>query len=175
MTDPAPRSPFRALCPECCLVWVVCYLPLPIGAAAQAMLAAKCPNQCAASPKMLSQGQWPVNIIGLATFIARGRYRQGDEFALHADLDARLTRAGIEFEREVRLSPGNRIDFLFPNGVGIECKARARKRDTYRQLERYADEPRITGLILVTATPVGLPQHINGKPLFYIPLGRTSL
>jgi hypothetical protein len=111
----------------------------------------------------------------IATSILRGRFRQGDEFKLHGDLAAHLERAGIAFEREVRLSPGNRIDFLCAGGVGIECKARARKREVYRQLERYAEEDAITALILVTATAMGLPADIAGKPLFYIPLGRSAL
>lgn len=111
----------------------------------------------------------------IAAIIQRGRFRQGDEFRLHEDLAAHLTRNEIGFEREVRLSPGNRIDFLCAGGVGIECKARARKREVYRQLERYAEEDAITALILVTATAMGLPRESNGKPLFYIPLGRSAL
>lgn len=110
----------------------------------------------------------------LAAHLRRGRFRQGDEYLLHADLAAHMERAGIKFEREVRLSPGNRIDFLCEGGIGIECKARARKREVFRQLERYAEEPTITALFLVTATAMGLPAAANGKPLFYIPLGRSA-
>ena len=111
----------------------------------------------------------------IATFLRRGRFRQGDEFRLHDDLATHLERGEVSFEREFRLSPGNRIDFLCAGGTGIECKARARKREVYRQLERYAEEEVISALILVTATAMGLPAEINGKPLFYIPLGRSAL
>lgn len=111
----------------------------------------------------------------LTSAIARGRYRQGDEYRLHEDLAAKLTSLGIEFEREVRLGSANRIDFLCAGGIGIECKARADKRATFRQLARYAELEQITALILVTATAMGVPAEIGGKPVFYVPLGRSSL
>lgn len=103
-----------------------------------------------------------------------GRYRQGDEFLLHEDLASRLGGT-VAFEREVVLGPGERIDFLCAGGIGIECKARATRKAIYRQLGRYARHDRIQSLILVTATALGLPAMIEGKPVFYVSLGRASL
>lgn len=127
------------------------------------------------APKEVSAGQFNLSASEVALTIGRGRFRQGDEYRLHEDLAEHLIKAGIAFKREVRLSPGNRIDFLCDGGLGIECKARARKREVFRQLERYAAEDAISALILVTGTALGLPADIAGKPLFYVPLGRTAL
>ncbi|MXP24787.1 hypothetical protein GRI39_01840 [Altererythrobacter indicus] len=110
----------------------------------------------------------------LAGLIRRGRYRQGNEFQIHDDLEAHLTQHSVPFEREVRLSDRNRIDFLCGD-VGIECKARAKRRELFRQLERYAQEDQISALILLTGTATGLPPEINGKPVYLVSLGRTSL
>lgn len=110
----------------------------------------------------------------LTAHLRAARYRQGDEYLLHEDLAARL--AGVTgFEREVRLSLADRIDFLCDGGIGIECKARAGRRAIYRQLQRYSASDRISALILVTATAIGLPAAIGGKPAFLVSLGRASL
>jgi hypothetical protein len=111
----------------------------------------------------------------LVRLLQRGRYRQGDEMALHADVDDHLTANGLEFEREVVLGPGSRIDFLLCGGIGIECKVRAGKRNIYRQLRRYAEADAVSALILLTGTALGLPDQINGKPVFLVSLGRSSL
>lgn len=107
--------------------------------------------------------------------LAFSRYRQGREDKLHEDLAGVLTRKAYDFAREVSLTPRDRIDFLVEGGIGIECKARASKRPIFRQLQRYAESPAIDALILVTGTAMGLPAALNGKPVFYVSLGRASL
>ena len=37
------RKPFHGKCRECATVFVVCYVPIPLDAAARLMLAAACP------------------------------------------------------------------------------------------------------------------------------------
>jgi hypothetical protein len=54
-------------------------------------------------------------------------------------------------------------------------EARYGKRAIYRQLERYAAQPQIAALILVTGTAMGLPAAIGGKPVFIVSTGRASL
>ncbi len=50
----------------------------------------------------------------------------------------------------------------------IECKMRkkARKIDIYLQLERYADYPEVSSLILAANLSMGLPPEISGKPVY---------
>jgi hypothetical protein len=111
----------------------------------------------------------------LTTYLRRQRYQFGTEGALQRSLEEALTASGVPFEREARLGPANRIDFLVQGGLGIEAKVRYPRRAIYRQLVRYAEVEQITALVLVTATSLGLPPLVNGKPLFYVSIGRTAL
>lgn len=111
----------------------------------------------------------------LVTHLRRQRYRVGQEALLQQDIETNLRFLQIAFEREVRLAPGERIDFLIAGGIGIEAKTRCPPRSIYRQLERYAALDAITSLILITGTALGLPATIKGKPLFYVSTGRASL
>lgn len=111
----------------------------------------------------------------LTTFLRRWRYSIGNEAALQLSLADALTTAGATFEREVRLGPADRIDFMVEGGIGIEAKVRYPKRQIYRQLERYAAREQVTSLILVSCTALGLPRALNGKPIFIVSVGRSSL
>jgi len=103
------------------------------------------------------------------------RYRVGQEQWLQDDIETSLRFLQIAFEREARLAPGERVDFLVAGSIGIEAKTRCPPRKIFRQLERYASHDAISALILVTGTASGLPPAVNGKPLFYVSTGRASL
>lgn len=77
------------------------------------------------------------------------------------------------FEREVHVQ-GGIIDFLVGD-VGIEVKLKGGAGAIGRQLRAYAKEPAIKGLIFVTAKPIVLADHINGKPLVTFNLGKGWL
>lgn len=111
----------------------------------------------------------------LTSLLRSHRYPLGSEAALQAEIEKLFTVAGVEFEREARLAPGERIDFLCAGGIGIEAKTRCSKRIIYRQLERYARIEAVNALILVTNTALGLPEAIGGKPLWHVSLGRAAL
>ena len=111
----------------------------------------------------------------VAAVLRRARYRVSTEGLLHESIAEALVAAGVAFERERRLTPGERIDFLVAGGVGIEAKARYNKRGIYRQLQRYAALEAITGLVLVTGTAIGLPGELHGKPLHVVSTGRAML
>lgn len=76
-------------------------------------------------------------------------------------------------EREVRVA-GGIVDHLVGT-IGIEVKLKGRPGDILRQLRRYAEDPGITGLILVTSRPLSLPSSLKGKPLIVFDLGRAWL
>lgn len=111
----------------------------------------------------------------LAKLLSRTRLPSGNEAALQLAIEQALRSAEVSFEREKRLSAADRIDFLAAGGIGIEAKVRYPKRAIYRQLERYAERIEVTALILVTGTAIGVPPALNGKPIFYVSLGRASL
>lgn len=111
----------------------------------------------------------------VTAILRRGRYQIGTESALHISIAAVLEEAGLAFEPEARLGPANRIDFLVSGGIGIEAKVRYPRRAIYRQLQRYAESDQISALVLITATALGVPPSIAGKPIFYVSIGRTAL
>nr|WP_296429692.1 hypothetical protein [Roseovarius sp. BRH_c41] len=97
------------------------------------------------------------------------------ELALQDALNTWLTDSGLPFQREVRMGPKDRIDFMVSETIGIEVKTRYPRRKIYRQLERYCEGDRLSGLILVTGTYLGLPTEIHGVPVFLVSLGRSAL
>ena len=93
----------------------------------------------------------------VAGILSRGRYRLGSEGLLQIDIANHLAHNSIAFEREVKLSPADRIDFLVEGSIGIEVKAKAVARQIYRQLDRYVAYPQLSALILISNTAMGLP------------------
>lgn len=85
----------------------------------------------------------------VAAVIRRHRYRYANELELHAAIAQALDDAGIAYEREVRLTPQDRIDFLCDD-VGVEVKIKGGPSSVARQLARYARHERIGALCLVT-------------------------
>lgn len=72
-----------------------------------------------------------------------------DEAELHRAIGRVLTEAGIAHEHEVSLAPRERIDFL-AGDVGLEVKVDGTIASIFRQLQRYAQSPRVRTLLLVT-------------------------
>jgi argininosuccinate synthase len=77
--------------------------------------------------------------------------------------------------REHRLATGDIIDF-FVDGVAVEVKLKRNQPPSILfQLKRYARHESVTSLVLVTNRAMGLPREINGKPAYYVSLGRAWL
>ncbi|MCG8400084.1 MAG: hypothetical protein MJA84_00640 [Firmicutes bacterium] len=96
-----------------------------------------------------------------------------DEYSLQEMIAQKLTQAGIPFSKEHRLGPRNRIDFLTAGGVGIEVKkGKPYKRQVIGQLNRYAENPEITVIVLVVERNLDIPKEINGKPCFSFGLNK---
>ncbi len=107
----------------------------------------------------------------LSALIHKTAFRYDDEDALQVGLAVLFAANEIPFEREVRLSPGNRIDFLIGD-IGVEVKVDSSTPVVLRQLKRYALEERISSLVLVTSrsSHKGIPESVNGKPLYVVHL-----
>lgn len=82
--------------------------------------------------------------------------------------------AGIVFNREYKLDPVNIPDF-FIDGTAIEVKIKGNARQIYRQCERYCQFDDVKNLILVTNRSMGFPKEINGKPCYFVNLGKAWL
>lgn len=109
------------------------------------------------------------------SIITTRRFDLGDEKALQAEIASVLTELSVNFHREVRLAPGDIVDFMLPGGTAVEVKITAPKRAIYRQCKRYCDHDAVRALVLVTATAIGFPEEINGKPCWVASLGRAWL
>lgn len=105
--------------------------------------------------------------------ISAARIDLSDEKRTQSDLESLFKSHGIEHERECRLSAGDIPDFMIDD-IAVEVKLRgARKKDIYRQLERYAKHDRVRHIMLVTNLSMGLPDTIEGKPVYFCALGRA--
>jgi hypothetical protein len=94
------------------------------------------------------------------------RYRHANEHQLQDGIELVLQRAGIIFDREVILSPRDRIDFLV-GGVGIEVKCEGGLSAVARQLLRYTIHPQIESILLVSSRSQlsVVPSMLGGKPV----------
>lgn len=108
----------------------------------------------------------PVTATALLWHLRRFRYNLADEDSIQIGVDEALRLGDYEFEREARLSPTERVDFLV-GGVAIEVKRRGTSQDLLRQLSRYAQHDRVRELLVVTARAQAsdLPDTIGGKPI----------
>jgi len=112
------------------------------------------------------------DVAAIAEQIRAHAYAFTDERELQDGLAIVLADvAGLH--REHSFSPQDRIDFLLPDGVGIEVKIDGSLSDLARQVHRYAQREEITALIVVTnrLRLAELPETINGKPVVVVKVG----
>lgn len=98
--------------------------------------------------------------------------RPGPESVLAEDVRSALRRAGLIPEIEVTLTQG-RVD-LRVGATAIELKVQGATEKVLSQLSRYAEDPTITDVVLVTSSAKlrVMPAEIGGKPLHVIYLPR---
>lgn len=89
-------------------------------------------------------------------------------------IEKKFLENGIKYSREHRLDDNNIPDF-FINGVAIEVKIKGNAKSIYKQCERYCQFDDVKKLILVTNRSMGFPTEINGKPCYFINLGKAWL
>lgn len=105
------------------------------------------------------------------------RFILSDEKKLQLELANIFNEEGIKFIREMPLDEKGEdiIDFLLEVGIGIEIKIKCNKRAMYRQLLRYSNSPKIEQIILITATNTGMPNSLEGKPVFILNISKAWL
>ncbi len=98
------------------------------------------------------------------------------EAHLQAKIAAALSVADIRFEREYKLGPRSRIDFLCEGGVGIEVKkGKPRSAAVNAQIVRYLTYPALTALVLVVERNIYNPlTEAHGKLVRYVALNRQG-
>ena len=91
----------------------------------------------------------------------------GDEYELQTKIKQCFDDTGVGYEKEFRLGPRCRVDFLVHGGIVVEVKRGLNKPNQTRvigQLERYAEFDVVKALILVVDRNLNLPSEINEKP-----------
>lgn len=108
----------------------------------------------------------------LGELIGGHKFRYANEADVQAAIAGLLIDAELDHDGEVPLNDRDRIDFLVGD-VGVEVKIKGSPSAVLAQLTRYAESPRIAGLVLVTdrmqvASLVG--PAILGKPIHVVRL-----
>lgn len=101
------------------------------------------------------------------------QFNAGNEADLQDGVHAVLKAEGAVVDREVRLGPQDRVDFMV-GGIAIELKVKHTLAQVLRQLERYAEHARVTELMLVTTKSghLHIGTSVGGKPLRVVWLRR---
>lgn len=95
-------------------------------------------------------------------------YRAAREVALQDGIEQVLRENRFRVEREFRLSPRDRPDFLIEGCVAVEVKMRARGSAVLSQLARYASHRRVRAIVVATprlSSLSGMPGEILGVPV----------
>ncbi len=96
-----------------------------------------------------------------------------NERELYALVARALEDAGIPFEREARIGPRCRVDFLCESGVALEVKrGKPCASQLLLQLRRYAACERVEALVVVVERAAYAPQTVGGKPCRVFGLNR---
>jgi hypothetical protein len=95
------------------------------------------------------------------------RFACADEDELQRAVAAALDEAGIGYQRELRLSARDRLDFLIDGGIALELKVQTDGKALLRQVLRYAEHKQVQSILIAGTTHrlLLLPETANGKPL----------
>lgn len=110
----------------------------------------------------------------LLTLLGSIRAPLEDEKATQQEIAKQLDAAGVEYKREVRLAPGDVVDFMI-DGVAVEVKIKGNRAQIIRQLERYSAHDVVRQIVLLTSRSLLLPATIGGKPARSVSLSRAWL
>lgn len=107
----------------------------------------------------------------IRALIVSGRVSYGNEDELQQLIEKRLASLQPGVDREFRLSDHDRLDFFWESrGIVLEVKIKGNYAQHYQQLERYAQDPRVKGIILIRTRGKPLPEELNNKPVRVINL-----
>lgn len=104
----------------------------------------------------------PADLVAL---IERHRYTVTCERELQEAIGLVLTREGVSFSSEVRLSPRDRPDFMV-GSTALEAKVASWSGQVLRQVTRYMQHEAVLAVVLVTTLRRhSLPAMVLGKPV----------
>lgn len=115
-------------------------------------------------------GRCAIAVADLVVSTLQSYIHRGDrEVQIQDGIERVLARAGgFQVQREFRLSPKDRPDFLVDGQVVIEVKMRASGNAVLFQLGRYATHRRVRAIVVATPRLTslgGIPGEIHGVPV----------
>lgn len=117
-----------------------------------------------------------MKVSELAALLKSKHFQYSSERDLQDGIEVVVKAAGIAYERERELGPGDIIDFLVGD-IGLEVKIQGSPAEVARQLLRYASHSDIREIVLVTGKQRlgALPERLMGKPVTVVSLWRGFL
>jgi hypothetical protein len=104
------------------------------------------------------------------------KFNLQDEKELQVQMFKCLTELEITVNKEHHLDAKNIPDFFFPDqGIVLEVKIKGSARQIYAQCERYSTFGDVKAIILITNRGMGFPDHLKGKPCYFLKLGNAWL
>jgi hypothetical protein len=116
-------------------------------------------------------------VLSMITLLKGKRFKYSTERELQDGIEIVLRDASVAYEREYALGPGDVIDFLVHESIGLEVKISGSPVEVARQLLRYAGQPKVSHIMLVTGKlRLGhLPAELLGKPVSVVSLWKGFL
>lgn len=112
----------------------------------------------------------------ILSLVGKFRFPLSSETRLQESLEKQFIAGGLEFKREHRFSPEDRVDFFETTaGIAIEVKIKSGPSALYRQMERYSKHDVVNQLLLITNVQTAFPAELSGKPVFILNLARAWL
>lgn len=93
----------------------------------------------------------PLTAEDVLAVLSRFRISGPTEAVIQARIEQALKTAEVEHQREVELSPKDRIDFMV-DSVGVEVKIQGTRAEIIRQLSRYIHSDRVTEIVLAASS-----------------------
>ena len=109
------------------------------------------------------------------SLLCASAYATNHEDQMQEEIERTFTEAGVDYEREVRLSQDSRVDFKIGD-ILVECKAGTfSKKSMLRQIKRYKrDHPTVEAIVVIT--PESLRHfQLDGIPVYTINTSNASL
>lgn len=113
----------------------------------------------------------------IASAVARRRFRIVTEKDFQEALVRVFEAEKMEYRREVRLGPGDVVDFMVGD-VAVEVKVEGSPTQVLRQILRYLEYGEVSALVLVTrraGSARGIPPQVLGKPVIVVPVWKGFL
>lgn len=105
--------------------------------------------------------------------LSKARFNLAWEKQFQDEVEQVLKDIAVPFNREYKLKPGQRIDFLVNGSIGIECKIKGNAKQIYRQCRDYCENDIIKEFIILTNRSMGFPKELHGKPCYMIKMGKA--